>query len=228
MKAKDKRQEMLDAAAHEFIEHGYAATSLSSVAGRLHLTKGALAHHFPTKDALLDGLGETLSAAIAESERVTLLAYPDNGIQAIITYMLHLGSTAAQNIQVAAALVLLTDRGTPQNVLRELFFEWLDALQLLLRNAQERGEIAENLDLDEVSEFLLATNVGTTLIPSRSGVKENRKKRLRFLRLALTSLGAEDVDGKVDEVLTTQANALVILPPHNPTGGIPGATPRNT
>lgn len=49
----DQRQ-ILEIAVQEFIEHGYDATSVSSLAERLGLSKSALYHHYPSKERLLD------------------------------------------------------------------------------------------------------------------------------------------------------------------------------
>lgn len=48
------REQILDIAVQVFIEQGYDATSVSSLAARLGLSKSALYHHFPSKEALLE------------------------------------------------------------------------------------------------------------------------------------------------------------------------------
>lgn len=213
LSAQQKRQDILEAAAAEFVERGYAAATLSSVAGRLGLTKGALAHHFPTKDALLSGLGEQLSDAIEESNRVTRTAFPDSGIHAAVAYLVQLSAIAAKDVCVASTLVLLTDRGAPPSAISELIFEWLDGLIAFLAQGQEQQQIPEGIKVEEFGEFLLATNIGTTLIPSRTSTPQNRRKRLRFLRLGLHSLGIENADQVVDDVLLS---GYIDVPAINP------------
>lgn len=201
MAAKQKRQEILNAAAQEFVERGYAAATLSSVAGRLGLTKGALAHHFPTKGDLLAGLGEQLWHAIQDSNKKTRAAYPDSGVHAAVAYMIQLGAIASKNIQVASTLVLLTDRGAPTNVISEIVFSWLDGLILFLKEAQHSGQIDANQNVEEIAEFMMATNIGTTLIPNRTPTPQNRRKRMRFLKLGLRTLGIDNPDQIVDDVI---------------------------
>ncbi|WP_439289827.1 TetR/AcrR family transcriptional regulator [Microbacterium sp. A84] len=48
------QQQVLEIAVQVFIEQGYDATSVASLAGRLGLTKSALYHHFESKEALLE------------------------------------------------------------------------------------------------------------------------------------------------------------------------------
>jgi AcrR family transcriptional regulator len=70
--AKDKRiQDILDAAIHEFVEKGYEATSMESIASRAGLTKGGLYYHFNSKDDILikanDMFMEPVLAFMAEA-----------------------------------------------------------------------------------------------------------------------------------------------------------------
>jgi AcrR family transcriptional regulator len=62
------RREVMAAAAHAFMERGYAATSLDHVAVRLGATKGRVYHYFPSKADLFLGIHksamETLDAAV--------------------------------------------------------------------------------------------------------------------------------------------------------------------
>jgi AcrR family transcriptional regulator len=46
------RADILEAAAHCFMERGYAATSIDDVARRLGATKGRIYHHYPSKSDL--------------------------------------------------------------------------------------------------------------------------------------------------------------------------------
>jgi len=49
----DQRQ-ILEVAVQVFIDHGYDATSVASLADRLGLSKSALYHHYPSKESLLE------------------------------------------------------------------------------------------------------------------------------------------------------------------------------
>jgi AcrR family transcriptional regulator len=70
MKQREKQPErtrraLVEAAAEEFARHGYAGTGLGAIVARCGLTKGALFHHFPDKQALaLAWVGEHLASAM--------------------------------------------------------------------------------------------------------------------------------------------------------------------
>lgn len=50
--AEKTREQLLDVAAEMFGARGFSATSLTEICDKLEITKGALFHHFPSKDEL--------------------------------------------------------------------------------------------------------------------------------------------------------------------------------
>lgn len=57
---RPSRTRLLDVAGELFIRHSYAGTSLQMIADELGFTKGAIYHHFRTREELLLGLIEPL------------------------------------------------------------------------------------------------------------------------------------------------------------------------
>jgi AcrR family transcriptional regulator len=62
----DTRQRALDVALELFAEQGYEKTSLREIAERLDVTKAALYYHFASKEALLDGIVDSLVEPVDE------------------------------------------------------------------------------------------------------------------------------------------------------------------
>ena len=56
VRAELTRQRILAAAAHVFVEHGYAAGTTNRIAERARVSIGSLYQYFPNKDAILAGL----------------------------------------------------------------------------------------------------------------------------------------------------------------------------
>lgn len=71
--AKDeRRQALLTAALDEFFEKGFAATRMSDIAKRAHLSKGAVYLYFDSKEAMFRALVENLASPNLELiERIT-------------------------------------------------------------------------------------------------------------------------------------------------------------
>ncbi|QMU79540.1 TetR/AcrR family transcriptional regulator [Streptacidiphilus sp. PB12-B1b] len=63
----DTRARIVDIALELFAEHGYEKTSLREIADRLGVTKAALYYHFRTKEDILAGIVDSMSAPIDEA-----------------------------------------------------------------------------------------------------------------------------------------------------------------
>ncbi len=61
----DARDRILRAATETVVEHGVGALTIDAVAGKAQLSKGGVLHHFPTKDALIEGM---IASAFAEQD----------------------------------------------------------------------------------------------------------------------------------------------------------------
>ncbi len=57
---RDTRQDILDAALDLFAENGFFGTSMREIARKVGVRESALYHHFPSKDAILATLAQTL------------------------------------------------------------------------------------------------------------------------------------------------------------------------
>lgn len=54
------RQRVIDAAAEQYFEHGFEATTLKSIADRADVSRGTILHHFGSADGLLEAVAETV------------------------------------------------------------------------------------------------------------------------------------------------------------------------
>lgn len=72
---------ILEASQELFIEHGYENTSMQAIAGHCKLTKGALYHHFESKEAILEAMCARHYRYVAEAMRAVMqdqnLTIPD-------------------------------------------------------------------------------------------------------------------------------------------------------
>jgi AcrR family transcriptional regulator len=77
------KRTLVDVAQDLFTEHGYAATSLDAVVARAQVTKGALYHHFPGKQALFEAVFVQVETAAALSIHEVLLGRDDAWARAV-------------------------------------------------------------------------------------------------------------------------------------------------
>jgi AcrR family transcriptional regulator len=71
------RRALLDAARAQFTEHGYAGTGREQVAAAAGVTRGALYHHFGTKEGLFRAVVEELEAGLVDRVAATAGAGTD-------------------------------------------------------------------------------------------------------------------------------------------------------
>lgn len=160
MSDSSARDSMLNAAALEIVEHGYAASSLASIASRLGLTKGALVRRFPVKEEIAWGIIDMLRGVISNEYSRSLAVYPQSGIRSLIRFLLAVGTRAAREPQLAAAVVLFTDRASPGFEVAEVLDDWTQAIHGFLDVARDAGEVDPATDLQELAEYIFITNMG--------------------------------------------------------------------
>ena len=59
-KGQETRRAIIETATHLFAEHGYAAVSIDAVLAACEISRGALYHHFASKEALLEAVFEAV------------------------------------------------------------------------------------------------------------------------------------------------------------------------
>jgi AcrR family transcriptional regulator len=203
------RESILDAAAAEILQHGYAASSLSAIASRLGLTKGALVRRFPSKEALAQALVEILRADVIGQHERSTQAYPDSGIRAMIDFLWELGTASEAKPLVAAAAVLITDRTSPTFAMAEVLDAWRSALVAFFEQAKRVGELPESNSARELAEYTVISSVGEAALSAHIYAPAARDEPLHFLRFTLRAAGVVDVDAMVDEVLARRPAQVV-------------------
>lgn len=155
---RERRQRILDGAMALFAREGYIDTSLRDIAARVGVTKSALYHHFPSKDALL-------LAVLEERDRridAVVAAAPDRTAAETLR---SLADGAATNeteqpglIEVYAAI---SGEAVPRDHPAHAYFErrfllTLDGFTALFRSAAEAGDLPAHRDPAHEGAWLLA------------------------------------------------------------------------
>ena len=142
----------LDAAVEVLFEGGIDGVTLEEVAARSGVAKSTLYRHFGSKEAL-----------VAEAARTCLVEYPTPDTGALLTDVSELfgryklGQAAERSHDLLLLLVEAAPRHPDlQELLADLLAERRRPLLTVLKLAQQRGEIAADLDL----EVALAVFVG--------------------------------------------------------------------
>ncbi|HTN59629.1 MAG TPA: TetR/AcrR family transcriptional regulator [Protaetiibacter sp.] len=140
-------------------ERGFEGLSVRGVAARAGVSVGAVQHHFPTKDAMLDAAMAAIAAAAGgRSSELERVADPVEQLHALVDLLIPASATSpVTRVWLAFAARAAVDESTRTNYVR-LWARVRDELQLLLAAAGGSPELAA-----ESSRELLALLDGLAL-----------------------------------------------------------------
>ncbi len=178
----DTRQRILDAALGLFHRDAYQAVGINAICAEAGVVKGSFYHFFPSKQALLIAVVETLNAdrhqtlqqarANSASSRETLLTF----------FRLWLEAADHQHSQHGQVLgcclgLLTTELSCSDPAARGLFqasfSDWQKELKQLVRDGIADGSIAPSVDPSHTADALLAMIQGLSTL-GRTGLPSHR------------------------------------------------------
>ena len=181
------REKILQAAAAEIHRQGFQAASIAHILASTGLTKGALYHHFPSKQALglavvdevvLIGLEARLLTPLREADEPldTLLAYMDSRIHVMTDDAFKLGCPLNNLVQ---EMSLVDDEFKAH--LDHILQTWQAVIEHTLIRGQEQHRIRGDVDCNAAALFIVSAWEGCW------GMAKNRQSAHTF-RLCMTQL----------------------------------------
>ncbi|MCV7103257.1 TetR/AcrR family transcriptional regulator [Mycobacterium palustre] len=163
VRSEATRRKILDAAIDVFGEVGYAAAGWNTIIERTGMTKGALYHHFDSKESLASAIIEEGSEAILVAFRnVCGSSSPalENMIHGTFTIANMLGSdkTARAAEQLTAALSGFNEAAG------RFCASLVELMAAQARRATAEGDVREDLDPVLISESIVGAMFGTRLL----------------------------------------------------------------
>lgn len=156
------RDKLLYSAFCEIHRQGFQAASLSQILEDTGLTKGALYHHFPTKQAL--GLAVIDEVIAQRLERLIFRplresAHPVDTLLEIIATLD--GNRPADFIELGCPLNNLMQEMSPldpafKTHLNAVLTVWKDAVEAALRHGQAQGAVRPEVDCRAVALFVVS------------------------------------------------------------------------
>ena len=158
------RERLLQAAFQEVYRSGFRGTDLETILDRAGVTKGALYHHFRSKEALGYALVDEVIRRIMDDKWLRPLQNSENPIDALIG-VVRSTSLLPEHIQCGCPLNNLAQEMSPldegfRKRLAKIFRQWHDEVAAALRKGQKRGVVRSDVDPDETAIFLIAANEG--------------------------------------------------------------------
>ncbi|MEU9168957.1 ScbR family autoregulator-binding transcription factor [Streptomyces sp. NPDC048420] len=146
------RHAILMAAAELFDERGYDSASTTDILARAGLTRGALYHHFASKEAIALALMSVHVEALQVTEQPVKL-------QSLIDLTL----TFARRLQSDPALrasVRLSVEQSSFTKYRTGYDQSVEVIRAVLQQAEERGELLPGVDIEEATLFIVGAYTG--------------------------------------------------------------------
>lgn len=154
------RERILDAAFQEIYRYGFQSASLANILERTGLTKGALYHHFPDKQAL--GLAVVDEVVRARLEQLVIQPLRDSRepiatLQAILrakrehTEMVELGCPLNNLMQEMSPL----DEAFRTH-LNAIMTDWQETLAEALKRGQRHGQVRNDIDCAATALFIVS------------------------------------------------------------------------
>ncbi len=152
---RERKQQLLDAAAELFTDRGYAATRIIDICQSAGVAKGLFYWYFPTKSALFAELVRMMRLRLRRTQAQAM----DPDVDAVTRITLGAAASVRFMAENAAYFALIdVERSDPAvaDVLREGSSVYLQDVRLLIEEAQRDGLI-----LDTRSDLLAIGVLGT-------------------------------------------------------------------
>jgi AcrR family transcriptional regulator len=189
---QQRRAQILAAAMTCFARQGYHATSMDDVVRESGLSVGAIYSYFPSKEDLFLALSDhranqTLAylndlfrrpGAMADKTRQAV----DYFFDLLSDELLSLARVSAEFMNVAANSARVKERQARRCESVRQFMRWL------LAEAQRKGEIRADVDIEAAAELMMSLNEGI-LILSVAGMRAVSLERLKPAYLSLLDAG---------------------------------------
>jgi len=181
-KGEHTRRKIVEAAAPIFNQHGYEGSSLNDLMEATGLKKGGIYRHFSSKEELA---AEAFDYAWEAAWRARLLHVDkkSNGVeklkQLIANFVDHRSPVAGGCPILNTATEC--DDGNPALRARvaKALRSWLSRLQIIVEQAQERGETRPGVDPKAVATLIVASLEGA-LMMSRLQRKDEALRRIQL------------------------------------------------
>jgi AcrR family transcriptional regulator len=185
------RRKIIDGAVELFDEMGYPHVGLGDIVERAGLTKGALYHHFESKEALAVAIIEEGSATLLGTYQA-ITRSPAPALESMIHgafVTAELGNTD-KLVRVGARLLQIF--ATFSEVSTVNYRAWLDEIARQARRAQAEGDLRADIDAQWAGEFIVSAMLGTEVISNAvSGGADLIVRVSRTWELLLSAVASE-------------------------------------
>jgi AcrR family transcriptional regulator len=189
-RSETTRQKILDAAIDVFSEVGYAAAGLGEVIQRAGMTKGALYHHFDSKEALANAIMEQGTNLTRDAFR-HVCESPSPALENMIHGVFIVADLLVSDKTARTAEQLTRGLAEFNSAASQVWNSRLHELKTQARLASAEGDLREGVDPDVVSESILSAMLGAQLLSKTADGDDHINRLTRSLELLLPTIVAD-------------------------------------
>lgn len=208
---------ILKAAASVFDECGYEAATIGEVLSRAGVTKGALYFHFPSKQALAEGVLSQQFATVKVAPRSCKL-------QELVDTGLTVAYRMRRDPLVSAVARLSLEQDVRTRLGTTALTQWIEVTEYLLEEAKKQGELLPHVEPPESAWLFTAAWTGVQTYSQILMGREDLEARVVSLfkhllpsiavpavlnSLVLTTERAAELGAESDRVLAEQGDQLL-------------------
>jgi TetR/AcrR family transcriptional regulator, transcriptional repressor for nem operon len=190
------RERLLQSAFREVYKYGFQGAGIDTILAATNVTKGALYHHFESKEALGYAIVEEIVAEITRHRWVLPLqrSRDKNPVDALIGIVQAIPSEP-KDIRSGCPLVNLAQEMSQldeqfRKRLERIFHTWQEEIAIALRRGQSQGMVRPDLVPEEAASFLVALVEGYEVLAKNTQDARVWKMGIRNIVRWLDSLRA--------------------------------------
>jgi TetR/AcrR family transcriptional repressor of nem operon len=154
------RERLLQAAFREVLRSGFQSAGIDTILAATNVTKGALYHHFESKEALGYAIVDEIIARLVRDGWLRPMLGDGQPIDILIRVVRGIPDRR-QDVRVGCPLLNLAQEMSPldeqfRKRLKRLFLAWQEGVATLLRKGQSQGTVRRDVNPYEAASFLVA------------------------------------------------------------------------
>src|SRR5215469_6701231 len=190
------RERLLQAAFREVYRCGFQSAGIDAILTASNVTKGALYHHFESKEALgYAVIEEVVATFLRDRWLLPLQRNKDKDPISALIGIVQAIPARPRDIKAGCPLVNLAQEMSPldeqfRKRLERIYHAWQESVAMALRRGQQEGTVRRDLVPEEVASFLIAMVEGYEVLGKNSQDVNVWKMGLRNIVGWLKSLRA--------------------------------------
>lgn len=159
------RAQILDAAFLQIYHHGVNGVGVRELASKADVTIGAFFHYFPTKNHVVYAIIDEIIHAGIIDRWIKPLAAAKNPLQGILKCFKNtFENWPDELVALGCPLNNLTQELSDQQIqdkTKAVLRDWIEKTRIHLKRAQDEGYLREDVDTQELAEFIVTFQEGT-------------------------------------------------------------------